>query len=124
VPVVKISVAGSVPSVDSIVDADGALTRWLDERGASVVHDHPPAADDVVEAHGVALLIDDPRLWNQAAHGAVDGVRQQTFAIMRLLLAIWIGVSFIFQGIAEIVVASGFLMLPGRGCTFSSASSA
>ena len=32
-----------------------------------------------------------------------------------LLLAIWIGVSFIFQGVAEIVVASGYLMLPGRG---------
>jgi uncharacterized membrane protein HdeD (DUF308 family) len=32
-----------------------------------------------------------------------------------LLLAIWIGVSFIFQGVAEIVVASGYLPLPGRG---------
>ena len=32
-----------------------------------------------------------------------------------LLLAIWIGVSFIFQGVAEIVAASGYLALPGRG---------
>ncbi len=35
------------------------------------------------------------------------------YAVM--LLAIWIGVSFIFQGVAEIVVASGYLALPGRG---------
>ena len=31
-----------------------------------------------------------------------------------LLRAIWIGVSFIFQGVAEAVVASGFSALPGR----------
>ena len=37
VPVVKILVPGSVPSADSVVDADGVLTRWLDQRGASVV---------------------------------------------------------------------------------------
>ena len=35
------------------------------------------------------------------------------YAVM--LLAIWIGVSFIFQGVAETAVASGFAALPGRG---------
>ena len=33
VPVVKILVPGSKPNTDSVVDADGMLTRWLD-RGA------------------------------------------------------------------------------------------
>jgi 3-(3-hydroxy-phenyl)propionate hydroxylase len=37
VPVVKILVPGNVSNADSIVDSDGALTRWLDKRGASVV---------------------------------------------------------------------------------------
>jgi 3-(3-hydroxy-phenyl)propionate hydroxylase len=37
VPVVKILVPGSKPNTDSVVDADGMLTRWLDQRGASVV---------------------------------------------------------------------------------------
>ena len=37
VPVVKILVPGSKPSADSVVDADGMLTRWLDKKGASVV---------------------------------------------------------------------------------------
>jgi 3-(3-hydroxy-phenyl)propionate hydroxylase len=37
VPVVKILVPGSKPNTDSVVDADGMLTRWLDQKGASVV---------------------------------------------------------------------------------------
>lgn len=37
VPVLKVLVPGSVPKADSVVDADGVLTRWLDKRGASVV---------------------------------------------------------------------------------------
>jgi 3-(3-hydroxy-phenyl)propionate hydroxylase len=41
VPVVKILVPGAVPSPDSIVDADGVLTRWLDDKSASVVAVRP-----------------------------------------------------------------------------------
>ena len=37
VPILKVLVPGSAASTDSIVDTDGALTRWLDRRGASVV---------------------------------------------------------------------------------------
>ena len=37
VPVVKLLVPGSKPSADSVVDADGVLTRWLDKKGATVV---------------------------------------------------------------------------------------
>lgn len=41
VPVLKILVPGAVPSADSVVDADGILTRWLDKRGASAVAVRP-----------------------------------------------------------------------------------
>lgn len=37
VPVVKILVPGSKPSTDSVVDSDGSLTRWLEDKGAHVV---------------------------------------------------------------------------------------
>lgn len=37
VPIVKILVPGSKPSADSVVDADGVLTRWLDNKSASAV---------------------------------------------------------------------------------------
>ena len=56
VPVVKILVPGSVSSADSIVDADGVLTRWLDKRGASVVVVRPDGFVYAAAAEGQPLL--------------------------------------------------------------------
>ena len=47
---------------------------------AGVQH-RPAAADDVVEAHGVALLVDHPGLWDQPADGAVAGFGDETVAV-------------------------------------------
>ena len=56
VPVVKILVPGSVSSADSVVDADGVLTRWLDKRGASVVVVRPDGFVYAGAAEGQPLL--------------------------------------------------------------------
>ena len=54
-PVLKILVPGSKPSTDSVVDADGMLTRWLDQKGASVVVVRPDGFVYAAAAEGQPL---------------------------------------------------------------------
>ncbi|HME48581.1 MAG TPA: FAD-binding monooxygenase, partial [Mycobacterium sp.] len=55
VPVVKILVPGSKPNTDSVVDADGMLTRWLDQKGASMVVVRPDGFVYAAAAEGQPL---------------------------------------------------------------------
>ena len=41
VPVLKVAGPGSIPRPDSIVDSDGKLTQWLQQKGASVIAVRP-----------------------------------------------------------------------------------
>ena len=41
VPVIKVVGAESIPRPDSLVDSDGQLTRWLQQKGASVIAVRP-----------------------------------------------------------------------------------
>ena len=55
VPVLKILVPGSKPNTDSVVDADGMLTRWLDQKGASMVVVRPDGFVYAAAAEGQPL---------------------------------------------------------------------
>ena len=56
VPVVQVLVPGRTPSADSIVDSDGSLTRWLDQRGAATVAVRPDGFVYAAAAEGQPLL--------------------------------------------------------------------
>ena len=81
VPVVKILVPGSVSSADSVVDADGVLTRWLDQKGASVVVVRPDGFVYAAAAEGQPLPPPPPASRHKGTTMTSDTMTERTVRV-------------------------------------------